>query len=150
MATIKESLLDKKNTHLLQMAKAIYDEVQSSVGSQIEKAESKILLRIGKMLEHEISDRLEKEFAKRLPAALAFYRKELEKLQKTYEGGQNQIMDLLKNLPPQPAPIVQVSVPPPRLVKKEFSYNQYGQPHEVVEREIEEKQPTNSSTQTSE
>lgn len=119
MDTIKKSAPARKDGNLLQMAKAIYDEVQSSVKSQVEEAESKLLVRVGKMFEREITDRLEKEFSKRLPLVQAqhkkelsvlrqVYEKKLETLQKAYEAGQEQIKSLLQNLP---APYIQFSVP---------------------------------------
>jgi len=51
-----------------------------------------------------------------------------------YKGDQmGKFVEAVKNLP---APKVEVSVPPPRLVEKKFTYDSFGRPETVQEKEI--------------
>lgn len=89
--------------------------------------------------------RVAEDFQNELEQFKTEVRQTLDEIKKTTEDRLSFIQTLIQsiptvnvNIPEQPVPNVEVTVPPPRLVDKTFSYDEHGRPLRVTEKEIAE------------
>lgn len=119
-------MVTKTKSDLLIAAKAIHDEVKTSVAGMMQDKEIELSLKLQKSvatINKDLHDTI-KKLEQRIDALQEMHKNSMERIEK-----------LIKALADREKPVVNVQVPQARLVKKEITYDQYNRPAVIQERD---------------
>lgn len=122
---------------VIQAGRALHDKLLAEVKEAVAQADAARTAQVLASVEARITALVQAEMSKCFEEFQAQSEKRVEEWRRMCALWMEQVRELLNSLPP-PQVTVEVQAPPPRLVKKVFTYDQYGRPETVVERDVKE------------